>query len=524
MERWISSCILLFLLGVQAVDAQDRYLAYFIDKQNNTYSVENPSDFLSERAIARRLKANIDIDEMDLPVSSTYIQAIQEEGISVHYSSKWLNAVLLEIDVADSARIAALEFIDRVERVADGQRLNPGSRKPSTQGRTSNSQENIAFQWHDIDRLHENRKLGSGIRIAVMDASFRNVDDLSQFGHLFDENRLIMTENIVEGHDNVFDGTTDHGTRVLSVMAAWQEGIFEGIAPGSEYMLFETEDAGSEFRIEEFNWTVAAEKADSAGADVINTSLGYSYGFTDPSMNYIYEQMDGKTAMISRAATKAVATGMVVVASAGNEGLSPWRHITAPADVAGALAVGALAGDSTLASFSSRGPTADSRIKPDVVSLGIEVPAVNSIGNIQYSSGTSLAAPIITGYAALLLEQYPELDGFDIYELIRNSGNLQSSPNNDVGYGIPYTAIVLNSEDPLAESRIRIFPIPARDYIKWQTDHPYDEVHILDIHGRAVGRYDASNGQADVSTLSPGMYLIRFQAERSMFQFRFVKE
>ncbi|MEJ2004274.1 MAG: S8 family peptidase [Cyclobacteriaceae bacterium] len=305
-------------------------------------------------------------------------------------------------------------------------------------------------------------------------------------------------------------------------MAARQEDSFMGIAPGGEYLLFRTEDIGSEYRIEEFNWTVAAEKADSAGADVINTSLGYSYGFTDPGMDYSYDEMDGQTAMISRAAAKAVATGMVVVVSAGNEGSSSWRYMTAPADTDGVLAVGALAADSTIAPFSSLGPTADDRIKPDVVSLGVGVPVINSEGDILNQSGTSFASPIMAGYAALLLQQYPSLTGNEIFGLIRDSGN-QAVPDNTFGFGISYIEIVLSSEPVISDEKIRIFPVPARSVLYWHTDQPVDKVNVFDLLGRIMD-VPGSSSFIDVSVLRPGIYIIRFVVNGSVRQFRFVKE
>ncbi|MEJ2004275.1 MAG: hypothetical protein P8X57_04765 [Cyclobacteriaceae bacterium] len=179
MERWISLLIISISIRL-TVSAQDRYVAYFSDKENNTYSLTSPDEFLSDRAIQRRIKAGIMYDESDLPVSSAYTDHLKANGINVFYTSKWLNAALLQIDAADSAWVAELEFVVGVERVADGEKFSSGSRKGAARATdpAMNPQANIAYTWHGIDRLHENRKRGEGVRIAVMDASFRNVNNL----------------------------------------------------------------------------------------------------------------------------------------------------------------------------------------------------------------------------------------------------------------------------------------------------------------------------------------------------------
>ena len=254
-----------------------------------------------------------------------------------------------------------------------------------------------------IDRMHQEGFRGDGLLVAIFDSGFRNYTNLPAFSHLIDREGIIQTFDYTKNSVSV-ENNFDHGLRVLSVLGADAEMI--GAVPQANYILAITENEVSEYRIEEYNWLFAAEMADSAGVDVINTSLGYSV-FDDESMSYTQDQMDGETTVISRAASIAASKGIVLVASAGNEGNNAWGTITAPADSEHLLAVGAVNNLADLANFSSTGPSADGRIKPDVVAQGVNTQLTNSQGTVTFQNGTSFSAPLVAGLAAGLMEAFP---------------------------------------------------------------------------------------------------------------------
>ncbi|MEL7006084.1 MAG: S8 family peptidase, partial [Bacteroidota bacterium] len=309
-----------------------------------------------------------------------------------------------------------------------------------------------------INHLHAEGNIGQGRLIAFFDGGYLGVDESNGFRHIFNSGRLKDVWNFVSNTDNVYESST-HGTRVFSATAAYEERVFEGAAHGADFMLFVTEDASSEFRVEEYNWLFAAEHADSAGVDIINASVGY-YDFDDPSMNYSYEDMDGGTTVITRAADRASAKGMLVVVSAGNEGSRPWQFITAPADADSVLAVGAVDRGDLRSNFSSIGPTADGRIKPNVMALGSSTALITSDGNVTSGSGTSFSSPLIAGLAALLWNENPSLNNIEILNLIQSLGDRSQNPDNQYGYGIP---AVLGEPEPATPFDIAVFPNPVGD-------------------------------------------------------------
>jgi subtilisin family serine protease len=261
------------------------------------------------------------------------------------------------------------------------------------------------------DIMHQQGFTGKGMSIAVFDSGFRNAHLLPAFRHVFTSNRILATYDFVNKEESVYEDD-EHGLRVFSAMAAYVPGQIIGTAYEAEYLLFRTEDASSEFRIEEINWLLAAEYADSAGVDVINSSLGYNY-FSNPGMNYSRADMDGNTALVTRAADMAAATGMLVVVSAGNEGDDPWQTVAAPADADSVLSVGAVDRDGLYATFSSRGPTADGRIKPEVVAQGRGTVLSAASGNTVSSNGTSYSSPVLAGMATGFWQAYPHLTNME---------------------------------------------------------------------------------------------------------------
>ncbi len=438
----------------------NRYAVFFQDKSGSPYSISNPSAFLSARALERRNKNQIPVTPEDLPVTPAYVDNLRNAGAVVLYTSRWFNAAIIQCPPSLLPALIALPGVERIEQVAHGAR-------PS--GRAGNSgriQEvtDTQLTFHHLNEMHADEVRGEGVYIAVFDSGFRGADTIAAFRHVFDEGRLPsgFTFNFVHGGTQVF-GFDDHGTAVWSVIAGKKTGSFTGGAYKATFMLAVTEDVSSEYRIEEYNWAAAAERADSAGVDVINTSLGYNT-FDDPLMDYAPSEMDGNTAVISRAAFKAAERGIVVVVSAGNEGARSWQIITAPADARNILAVGNVNNSGVKSPTSSIGPSADGRIKPDVAALGTGVAVIRGNGAIGLLSGTSLSAPLAASLAAGLIQLFPDAKAFDIVSAIKMGASQSAMPDNQTGYGIiSYIGSRNQLQRIMAEPQLLVYPNPATD-------------------------------------------------------------
>jgi hypothetical protein len=285
--------------------------------------------------------------------------------------------------------------------------------------------------------LHDLGYNGTGMIIAVLDAGFLNTNTIPAFNYLWNNNRILGSKDFVDPiNPNIF-GSHSHGTSVLSTMGANLSGEIIGTAPEASYWLLRSEDGFSEYMIEELNWVSAAEFADSVGADVINSSLGYTT-FDDPSQNHTYPDMDGNTAIVTRGADIAVSKGMIVVNSAGNEGSSSWYYIGAPADGDSVFSIGAVNASGNYVSFSSHGPTYDGQMKPDVVAQGSGSTIINAYsGNVSTGSGTSFSSPITAGMVTSLWQAHSNRRNTEVLDAIRQSASLSNNPDYQLGYGIP---------------------------------------------------------------------------------------
>jgi subtilisin family serine protease len=284
------------------------------------------------------------------------------------------------------------------------------------------------------DEMHKRGYFGENIVMAIFDSGFSNADKQTYFKHLFENGQILDTYDFVMNEKSVYEDD-DHGRMVLSCIAAWQKGLIVGTAPKAQFYLFRTEDASSEFMIEEYNWLAAAERADSLGVDIISSSLGYS-NFDDKTTSYKLSDLDGKTAISTRAAEIASQKGIVVVTSAGNEGARAWGKIIAPADAASVLAIGAVKESGKIAYFSSRGNTADGRIKPDVVAMGLYTTVGSNDSDVTTASGTSFSCPLTAGLVAGFWQANPHLSARQVVEYIRRSGNQYAKPDSVYGYGL----------------------------------------------------------------------------------------
>ncbi len=480
---------LLVLLASLSVFAQDRYMIFFSDKDNVPYSIEAPEQFLSSRAIDRRERMSIPIGEVDLPVDTDYVDQVNTAGAQVFFTSKWFNAALAQIATEDLSAIRSLNFVDSVVYIAKGVKLSsaPGSfevLETFLEPESVNSNTDRQLEMLGADKMHSEGYRGEGMMIAVFDSGFPGVNKYKPFEHIFIENRLAGSRDFIKNSGDVFQYHS-HGTSVFSNISSDYQDVI-GTAPKAEFVLCVTEDVSSEYRIEEYNWLLAAEFADSLGADVINGSLGYST-FNDDRMNYTYEGMDGNTTVVAKAAKMASDKGMIVVVSAGNEGNGSWKYITSPGDAMDVLTVGSVTSGYNLSGFSSVGPTADGRIKPDVCAMG----SGSSIfytslsngetvgGRITTGNGTSYSSPQIAGFAAGIWQANPEWTNMEVIEAIKASGTSSLAPDSLFGYGVPNYRLAVNGATIAAadvlKDRIKVYPNPFSE----------DKV-ILDFDGMVI--------------------------------------
>ncbi len=418
-----------------------KFRVYLKDKGVTAYSLDEPNRFLTKKAIERKQRQHVVIDETDFPISQDYFKLIEKAGGEVVSYSKWFRT--MTVQVADSLAInevMSLPFVDTVKYVWRGkdwqssEQMRPRLEKNDCS--QSASSDHPFGLTHDQFAVHGAKKLmlagfrGKGIEVGVIDAGFTNYDVIPWF----------ETADVRGFRDFVPVGdlfaTSDHGTKVLSTMAVSQPGLMMGSAPEATYWLLRSEDVRSEFPVEEDYWVRAIEYADSLGLDLINTSLGYSH-FDDKQLNYTFSDLTGDVSLMSLAADMAFDKGMIVVVSAGNEGNKPWQNVTPPSDARNVLAIGAVGTDSLIASFSSRGHMEDGRIKPDLVSVGKGTVTIGQEGQIGFTNGTSLSSPFLAGLIASLWSVNPELHRGELIKIIKKSSDRYLVPDSVYGNGIP---------------------------------------------------------------------------------------
>lgn len=451
---FLSFVALLLLSGSYA--QLTRYVINFKDKGNNSFTLSNPGAFLSQRALDRRARYNITLDSADLPVSPSYIIQIKSiPNVTFLNTSKWLNSVTIKTsDAAAVSAISALPFVKSISGIASKplQKGNDNEDKfenESTQAGPlpANRMDQITDDYynygaasfaevnlHKAQFLHDIGLRGQGMQIAVIDAGFTNYATLKAFDSINANGQILDTWDFVSGNADVNDHA--HGMECLSIIGANMPGQFIGKAPKADFYLYRSEDGATEYPIEEHNWACAAERADSAGADVISTSLGYTQ-FDDPSLNHTYTDMNGRTTMAAIAATIAARKGILVFAALGNDGNKPWHYLSTPADADSVLSVGAVNVSGVVGSFSSYGPASDGRVKPDVASVGVSALLQAPSNNIGYGSGTSFACPNMAGMGACLWQAFPEFNNIRIIKTIQKAGSISLTPDDRIGYGIP---------------------------------------------------------------------------------------
>jgi len=523
--------LLFFLAIFSFAHAQEHARIFFTDKADVANSIANPQTILTPKAVARKQKFSIPIGETDVPVNENYITSLKSQpGITVKSKSKWFNMAHVIGSQTDIQALSGLSFVSRIEFADRSLNPPPATQQPSKFHDKKEVLVNFNYgtsanqvQMLNMHLLHQQDFTGEGVTIAVMDGGFPGVGTLLAF------DRMRLAGKLIGGYDFVgrnpdflaFTGD-DHGTTVLSTMAAFVDGQLIGTAPDAFYYLFRTEDVSSETPVEESYWVEAAERADSLGVDVINTSLGYST-FDDARYNYSPAEMDGQTAFITKGSDIAFDKGMMVVNSAGNSGNdSTWRIVTAPADGFKVLAVGAVDASGNVASFSSRGPSADGRIKPDVVAKGQGVLVVNASNSVVSINGTSFSSPIMAGSVASLWQALPDKSNVEITNIIKESSSIFSSPNNDLGFGIPDFSAALNNALSVADFnpiQIKIFPNPVRHFLTISFDGNFQKsvFQIFDLLGRNVKSVVLTKNisNIDLTGLASGIYLGRMESDYS---------
>ena len=465
-----------FCLTTKTV-AQDRYAVFFKFKPQKEYSLGSPSKFLTEKAIQRRAREKFPIDSLDLPVTASYIQGISSLSQELLYVSKWLNAAIVVTDAEGKKKMEGLPFVQKVDWVAKGFISRTGNRN-STEVSASPSKKWVleesyrqaaAYDFQNellgIPAMHQAGFTGKGITVAVFDSGFPGLDKATAFSHVFANSQVLGQLNVVRPWTKDVFRDNEHGTQVASLILANQAGTLVAGAHQAKVIFAITEDVATEYPIEELNWVRAAEYADSLGVDIINSSLGY-LDFDEPSLTYTKSQLDGKTTYVTRGATLAARRGILVVNSVGNYGSAGSSSLVAPADADGILAVGAVNSSSTVSSFSSRGPTADGRIKPELVAFGQSPVLIRGSGQVGAASGTSFSAPQIAALAAGLWQAKPEWTKDELLSNLLKSGSQYATPDQNLGYGVPnfrsafYGALLgLNEEVELGSN---IYPNPLR--------------------------------------------------------------
>lgn len=527
--------ILLFAGGL-SLKAQNNYLVWLKDKGSDVdVRLLSPKSFLGPDALKRRAQYKIPLAISDLPIESDYLVKIVQSGAQVNAQSKWLNVVWIQANPEQIEKISQLPFISTIQNYfppklqSAGYSITENTDEPfESEGLLDYGAANRQHSMLRLAALHDKGYTGKNIRITFCDAGFYKVDSMKSFDYLRSNKRLIAHYDFVAGDSNVFNDD-GHGMRALSIAICNRPGELIGSGFDAEVILARTEDVFSETRAEEFNWIRAAEWADSIGTDIIHTSLGYSK-FNPGQGDYLPSQMDGNTALITRAADIAASKGILVNNSAGNEGNDPkWRIITAPSDGDSVLCVGATDTLGNVSGFSGRGPSADGRVKPDVVCMGQRVALIGEDDTIRISSGTSFSAPIIAGMAACLMQAHPLRTNMEIIEAIRRSAHKYCKPDSLFGYGIP-DAILADSvltlmdlgmnpdinQCVLGDNPFIFYPNPVGNTLTFQAKENFNEaidIYLYDLIGKqwikAEGmRFRFRIIELNVSQLQSGIYLL----------------
>ena len=437
----IALTLLSALLALSAsAEKTYKYRVNLKDKVGTAYTVDHPEAFLSERALERRNRQQLPIDETDLPVSQTYVKELLGTGARLVTTSKWNNTVVLEVaDTTLMDKVKEMSFVSKVKKVWTAPDSIP-VRNKKRKKEVTNDWKQAGYEYgkafrqisiHGGDSLHAAGFTGKGMHVAVIDAGFYNADKIKFFKKM----DLLGTRDFVNPNSDIYEENS-HGMKVLSCMAANVKNVLIGTAPEASYWLLRSEDQDTEQPIEEDYWAAAIEFADSVGVDVVNTSLGYN-AFDEGYPAYRYRDLDGHYSLMSHSASLAADKGILVVCSAGNSGRGAWKKVTPPGDSENVLTVGALTKDLLNAEFSSVGNTSDGRIKPDVMAIGVSSIVSGNDGTVSKANGTSFASPTMCGVVTCFWQACPWLTAKEVIKAVQQAGDRVDYPDNIYGYGVP---------------------------------------------------------------------------------------
>ncbi len=546
--------LVIVLLSLKAVPqtAPGKYWVQFSNKAHTPFVISQPKDFLSDRALERRARYHVSITDDDLPIDPAYPDSLQKLGVTVLNRSKWFNAVTIATtDTQLLEKIRHLGFVKQLKSVSALKSARTNENKFASEFFSTSFggslTDTTVLQYGQGTRqigmlnghiLHNQGFQGQGMIIAILDAGFRNVNVNHAFDSLWMKNKILGNWDFVNHRPVAFDGE-QHGAQVLSIMGSNLPRQMVGSAPKASFYLLITEDANSEYPIEEDNWVSGAEYADSVGADLINSSLGYSE-FDNPAMNHKYSDMNGRTTRISLAATIASRKGILVCSSAANEGNKAWHYITAPADADSILTVGAVDSLGKYAYFSSTGPTYDKRIKPNISGQGSYTALVSTSGTIIRGSGTSFSSPLVCGLTACLWQANRTLSPVQIINAIQASASQSTSPDSLLGYGLPDYGkawFLIQGIDPVKlgnESLFGVFPNPFADKLTvefYSHDAQGITIELISSTGEllyskpvVVGYTSINHIEInDFQHLPTGVYFLRIITKTSHHQQRVIK-
>lgn len=526
--------------------APNYYAIEFTDKDNNGFSIENPEEFLTERSMQRRANQGIGYDYTDLPITDDYVQQVAEIGVEVKRRVKWINTILVKTtNPALIDDIMALPFVAGSTKIVDQNSFPPlkpksyfaveenwVSEQIQSNSAKSASSLNYGQAYGQINLingipLHDMGYQGQGMVIAVLDGGFIGVEERIVFDSLWANGQILGSRDFASEDNNAFSGSS-HGTAVLSTMAANWPGQMVGTAPKAEYWLLKTEYTPYENIIEEYNWLVGAAFADSVGADIINSSLGYTT-FDNPAFDHSWSDLDGNSTIVTKGADLAARKGILPVNSAGNEGSSSWMYISSPADGDSVLAVGATNIYGDIAGFSSRGYPLDPRVKPNICAVGSGTIVADAYSDfITSSSGTSFSSPTIAGMTACLWQANPGFTNQDIINALQNTSSQATEPDNVYGYGIPdyeaAMAVVGIQTHANYEIKASIFPNPVSDILFIHSNFDIEEVVIYDLQGKEMYRSPYYQNTLHVDFLTKGLYLIHLNGPSNSQSLKFIKE
>ncbi len=518
-----------FLLSAQST--QDARV-YLHDKPDSSFYLNHPLQMLSQRALDRRARYGVGLDITDVPVYRPYLDSLRHTpGVQVLAYSKWFNSVHVQGARADLENLAHWSFVDSVvfaDRsipVAHRPAPLPDKWKKIYLGRPASydyGDDTTAYHLHNARILQDSGLTGSGVLIAVIDAGFPQADTSAALQHIYARNGVVDTYNFPDDTSFVYTRHW-HGTAVWSVIGGWIDGELIGTAPDADYCLYISEDVYQEMPVEESWWAMAAERADSVGADVINSSLGY-IDFDNSAYNHTRDQLGRNLAFVSRAASMAAHKGIHVVIAAGNSGNDAWQKIDFPADAPEVLGVGAVDADGVRTSFSSMGPDAVGRIKPDIMSWGKQVKTYFN-GQFYHPSGTSLAAPVITGLVADVVQGFPLLDPASMKQRILEVSDRFNQPDTLYGYGIPdfgrlYQNLASRSENL---SNIKIYPNPFEEKIYLKNNLTPVRYLVYNLLGK-LSHQGTAYREINLEHLSPGVYWLGIEKNTKFVWFKIIRK